>query len=82
MKRGRCLLLLKRPEKRRWREEFLESKWPHFNERMALRWVLTVTNFTEERNLGALSLKIKREWEIQAKKVELSQRSEPGLDFM
>jgi len=37
VKRGRRLLLLKYPEKRRWREELLKSKQPHFNERMALR---------------------------------------------
>ena len=82
MKRGRYLVLLKCPEKRRWREELLESKRPHFNERMVLRKLLNVTNCTEQRNLGATSLRIKYEWEIQAKKTELSQRSVPELDFM
>jgi hypothetical protein len=39
-----CLLLLKCPDKQRWREELLESKWSYINDRVTLRKVFTVTN--------------------------------------
>jgi hypothetical protein len=79
---SKCLLLLKCPDKQRWREELLESKWSYIKERTALMKVLTVTNVTEQRKLGALSLKIKYKWEIQAKKAKLISRKEPELDVV
>jgi hypothetical protein len=43
---------------------------------------LDVTNVTEQRKLGALSLNINYKWEIQAKKAEMISRKEPELDVV
>jgi hypothetical protein len=49
-RRGRCLLcavevgeslLLKRPETEGWRQELLKCKWPHMNEEVAMRKILS-----------------------------------------
>jgi hypothetical protein len=64
-------LLLKCPEKQRWREELLNNKWPHINEGIALRKKLAVKNATEKRNLCTLACKIKCKWENQMKKREM-----------
>jgi hypothetical protein len=57
--RSRCLLLagegsesyrlLKCPRTQRWREEFMQSKWPEINEQIAIRKTLTVKNAIEQR---------------------------------
>jgi hypothetical protein len=51
-------LLLTCPERQRWREEFLKSKWPHINEEIALRKILAGSKANELRNLGALAYKM------------------------
>jgi hypothetical protein len=64
-------LLLKCPGTQRWREEFLRSKWPHINEEIARRKILTGSKVKKLRNLGALTYKLKCKWENQVKKVVL-----------
>jgi hypothetical protein len=81
MESGRCLLcaredseshlLLRRPETQRWRQEFLRSKWPRINDKIALRKIRTGSKSKELRNLGALACKIRCKWEGCVEKVVL-----------
>jgi hypothetical protein len=57
--------LLKCPGTQSWREELLNSKWPHVNKEITLRKILTAKKATEEGNLGAHAYKVKRKWENQ-----------------
>jgi hypothetical protein len=67
---------LKCPKTQRYREEFLNRKWPQIREETALRKTLSVKNVTEQKRLGILAYYVKCKWEIQAKKRKLRQGEE------
>lgn len=59
-------LLMKYSETQRWREELLKSEWPHINEEIAIRKILTNKSGTKQRNLGTFAHNIKCKCENQA----------------
>jgi hypothetical protein len=71
-KRVRCLLwcgedsesylLLKCPETLRWTEKLLRSTWPHINEKIAIKKILTAENDIQHRNLGTVPCSIVCKW--------------------
>jgi hypothetical protein len=64
---------LKFPETQGWRRELLKNKWPHIDEEIALRKILTLKIFTQQIhvNVGTLAYKIKCKRENEVKKAEL-----------
>jgi hypothetical protein len=52
-------LLLKCPERQRWREDLLDNKWPYIKEEIALRELLIVSKINEQRNWDTFAYKMK-----------------------
>jgi HKD family nuclease len=71
--KGRCLLCnededtihisLKCLETRKWRVQFLSSKWLVLNEETAYKKIKNCTNAVELRNTGIYLYKIRCKWE-------------------